>query len=152
MTSTAVFFLHGSGDTGPNLRLYMDSLPIETFDFKTFTQVSQENGITVYTPSSGTRKYTPAFGSSMNVWFDRSADFNCLGLEDTYEDQEGISKSLDMLLHEVEKVQHNYDHVFIGGESNTITCFCTPSLLLYFFTSLLTFIHSFIHSFFLSLF
>ena len=148
MTSTAVFFLHGSGDTGPNLRLYMDSLPIETFDFKTFTQVSQENGITVYTPSSGTRKYTPAFGSSMNVWFDRSADFNCLGLEDTYEDQEGISKSLDMLLHEVEKVQHNYDHVFIGGESNTITCFCTPSLLLYFFT----YFHSFIHSFFLSLF
>ena len=113
--STAVFFLHGSGDTGPNLRLYMDSLPLEDFEFKTFTQVSNDYGITVYTPSSGTKKYTPAFGTPANVWFDRSADFNVLGLGDTFEDEEGIRESLGTLLSTVQKMEENYDYIFIGG-------------------------------------
>ena len=113
--STAVFFLHGSGDTGPNLRLYMDSLPLEDFEFKTFTQVGNDFGITVYTPSSGARKYTPAFGNSMNVWFDRSADFNVLGLEDTFEDEQGIRESLGTLLSTVRKMEEHYDYIFIGG-------------------------------------
>ena len=113
--STALFFLHGSGDTGPNLRLYMDSLPMEDFEFKTFTQVSNDCNITIYTPSSGTRKYTPAFGAPSNVWFDRSADFNILGLEDTFEDEEGIRESISTVLSAVRKIEENYDYIFIGG-------------------------------------
>ena len=114
---TGVIFLHGSGDTGPNLRVYLDSLPMEAFDYKTFTQVSEEKNISVFTPSARYMNYSPAFGTSMSVWFDRSPEFTTLGIADKFEDTEGIRESLEIILSKIHEIEKDFDFLIIGGFS-----------------------------------
>ena len=87
--SIAVVFLHGSGDSGSGIRKYLEILQLDRYGFKTFRQVADESGISIFTPTSKVINYTPALGQSMNVWFDRSSEFMSLGINDPHEDSAG---------------------------------------------------------------
>jgi hypothetical protein len=96
MTKTLLVFLHGSGGTGPEIRSFLDSVPLEQFGLKTFRSVAEEKNIEYICPTAVKRAYTPAMGEKMNVWFDRSGDFNCRGIDDR-EDIAGANSSVNQV-------------------------------------------------------
>jgi Phospholipase/Carboxylesterase len=96
MTKTLLIFLHGSGGTGPELRTFLDTIPLEQFGMKTFYNVTKEKSIEYVCPTAVKRPYTPAMGESMNVWFDRGADFVRNGLNDK-EDLPGANGSVNQV-------------------------------------------------------
>jgi len=79
---TAILFLHGSGGTGLELQHYLNTFSIPQFHSKSFSTIARDNNFDILTPSSAIRKYTPAGGERMNVWYDRSANFMSLGRQD----------------------------------------------------------------------
>ena len=94
MSKTLVVFLHGQGGNGPELRSYLDSVPLEYFGLKTFRNVALEKNIEYICPTAVPRKYTPAMGERLNVWFDRSSDFIRKGIDDPVEDVQGANNSI----------------------------------------------------------
>ena len=91
---TAILFLHGSGGTGPELQHYLNTFRIPQFNSKPFSTVAQENNFDLLCPSSAVRKYTPAGGERMNVWYDRSANFISLGRKDR-EYESSVTESIN---------------------------------------------------------
>ena len=111
---SALVFMHGSGSSGPELRSYLESIPLEQFDYQTFRQVMDTMGMDLITPSAASRSYGPFGGERANVWFDRSPDFLETGLDDL-EDTRGAERSLGSVLRSIDNSA--YDHIFIGGFS-----------------------------------
>ena len=114
---TAVFFLHGSGGTGPELRAYLESMPIEQFGFKTFRQVCDKLDWSIFTPTSTVRPYTGSMNMKMNIWYDRSAYWQRLGFEDPFVDTEGLKASVSRVQASMADVLGDFDHAFLGGFS-----------------------------------
>lgn len=97
MSRTLLILLHGSGGNGPELRTYLDTIPLEHFGHRTFRSVAAERNIQYICPTAASRPYTPALGQVMNVWFDRSDSFIRRGFEDPAEDIEGANNSVNQV-------------------------------------------------------
>ena len=97
MARTLLVFLHGSGGNGPELRTFLDSVPLEQFGFRTFRSIANEKNIEYVCPTANKRSYTPAMGEKMNVWFDRSENFHRRGIEDPVEDVVGANDSVNQV-------------------------------------------------------
>jgi predicted esterase len=117
MSKTALIFLHGSGGSGIELRTYLESFRIEAFNYKTFRQITDENNMDIYCPTSKSIEYLPAFGHPMNVWFNRSLNFTNLGLNDTYEDTVEIQESINRIKKLINDIYDKYDYIVLGGFS-----------------------------------
>lgn len=61
--TSAVLFLHGSGDTGRGFQRFMGTVP--------FVRTLEEAGVQIEFPSAVPRPYTLFGGRTMSVWFDR---------------------------------------------------------------------------------
>ena len=96
MSKTLLVFLHGSGGTGPEIRSYLNSIQLDKYAMQTFQSLAKARNMDYVCPTANTRRYTPAMGERMNVWFDRSVDFQRRGLNDL-EDLEGANKSVDQV-------------------------------------------------------
>ena len=96
MSKSLVVFLHGSGGTGPEIRSFLDTVPLESFGMKTFRTVADEKKIEFVCPTAAKRPYTPALGERMNVWFDREGDFNRKGIKGI-EDLKGADNSVEQV-------------------------------------------------------
>ena len=99
MSRTLLIFLHGSGGNGPELRSFLDSVPLKEFGMKTFFNIAAEKRIDYLCPTAIERPYSPAMGEQMNVWFDRSSNFIREGTNDAVEDLEGANTSVNQVLH-----------------------------------------------------
>jgi hypothetical protein len=89
--------LHGSGGNGSELRSYLENIPLASFAYNSYVDViSSELNISVFSPSSGVRRYSAAGGERMNVWYDRTPDFMREG-RNSGEDIAGINSSIEML-------------------------------------------------------
>ena len=108
MARTLLVFLHGSGGNGPELRTFLDSVPLEQFGFRTFRSIANEKNIEYVCPTANKRSYTPAMGEKMNVWFDRSENFHRRGIEDPVEDVVGANDSVNQ----------------VSNSFNRLLCFC----------------------------
>ena len=93
-SKTLLIFLHGSGGNGPELRSFLDSVPLQQFGLKTFRHVATDKNIDYICPTAIERPYTPAMGEYMNVWFDRSSNFIRKGITDSLEDVLGAANSV----------------------------------------------------------
>ena len=115
--SAALIFLHGEGASGPReVRTALDCLPLgDAFEFKTFHQVADEQGIALCTPIAREIAYTPSFGESVPAWFNRSSDYHRLGRDDIYEDRQRIQESLATLQQIITEVAQRHRFIFIGG-------------------------------------
>jgi predicted esterase len=116
LSRTLVVFLHGSGGTGPDLRSFLDLVPLEQFGHKTFRTVAKEKNIEYICPTAALRPYTAAMGQKMNVWFDRSDDFTRKGLNDS-EDLETANSSVTQILSLIDSMEESYVDIFVGGFS-----------------------------------
>ena len=106
--------LHGSGGNGRELAQYFGAIPIESSGFDSFHDVCMARNIQIFTPTADEKPYSPAMQMSLNVWFDRSANYLDEGLEDT-EDKEGIEKSMDTILKMINAMEADFEHIFLGG-------------------------------------
>ena len=77
------------------MRTFLECIPLQSFQYKTFHEVAMDLNIKCYTPTSPCRQYRAAFGEVMHIWFDRSEYWNTLGRDDTFEDQLGINESVE---------------------------------------------------------
>ena len=91
--SALIIFLHGSGGTGPGIRVVLEALPLANFGGRTFRQVADLSSIDILTPTANKRPYTPAYGDYMTVWFDRALNFHSEGTQSS-EDIEGVDISI----------------------------------------------------------
>ena len=112
--STCIVIFHGPGSSGSELRCYLDNVPLEDFEFRTFSQVAQSLSIDVVTPTAKPRSYAVIGGERCNVWADRSPDFMKLGLEGMV-DKSGIDATLNEIAVDLDHLQKEHSHVFIGG-------------------------------------
>lgn len=87
-------FLHGSGDNGLSFGSFFRMVPLESFGDSCFEEVLRLLNIDIITPSARSRPYTPMMGEEANIWFDRSLNWDSLGVEDDFEDIDGINSSL----------------------------------------------------------
>eukprot|EP01041_Mallomonas_annulata_P009373 gene9373-19449_t len=117
MNKIALIFLHGSGGSGIELRTFLDCVPLQKYEYKTFNHVSSSLNISYYTPTASERRYTAAFGMPMNVWFDRSSQWNRLGVLDPFEDIIGIDSSISQIIQLLKQIECRFEHIFIGGFS-----------------------------------
>lgn len=84
----AVVFLHGSGDTGPGVREWLESA-----SGGKFRQRIAELGLgTAVFPTAPVRRYTLAGGMPSTVWFDRE-DLSPSSLQD----RAGVFQSLQLV-------------------------------------------------------
>lgn len=113
----ALFFMHGSGGNGRELRNFLESFPIESLGYRSFRQVCDEMDWQIFTPTSSVRPYTAVFGEEMNIWFDRSLDWQKLGIDDPYEDVEGLQNSGDFILKGLDSVIDDFEIAVLGGFS-----------------------------------
>lgn len=111
-----VFFLHGSGSSGADISHFLNVAALPEFEHRTFRQISDSMNIDIITPTARTRPYSAFGGMQSNVWYDRSPSFMALGLDDT-EDRAGVDSSISAIIEKVREIEHNYDHLFIGGFS-----------------------------------
>lgn len=91
-----IIFLHGSGGTGLEIKSFLDTVPLEKLN-STFKRITQEKYIEYICPTALRRSYTPAMGQKLNVWFDRSGNFQQRGVEDK-EDIEGADRSVNQVI------------------------------------------------------
>lgn len=110
----AIVFLHGSGSSGIDIRTFFDSIPLESFGHKTFSDVLHLLDFDLITPSANERYYTASGGLS-RVWYDRSPIWHSAGVEDIYEDRTGIEESLAAIELLIASLPH--EHVILGGLS-----------------------------------
>jgi predicted esterase len=112
-------FLHGSGGNGSELRSYLENIPLASFGYNSYVDViSSELNISVFSPSSGVRRYSAAGGERMNVWYDRTPAFMKEGRNST-EDIAGINSSIEILLKKIheKETETPFENYFIGGFS-----------------------------------
>ena len=95
MKRSFLIFLHGSGDSGPNLSSFLHYVTLEQFNHKSFANVLQDIGVDFQCPTAKSKPYSPLSGESSNVWFDRQPNFLRYGIEDLHEDKVGIDNSID---------------------------------------------------------
>lgn len=110
----AIVFLHGSGSSGIDIRTFFDSIPLESFGHKTFSDVLNLLDFDLVTPSANERYYT-ACGDVSRVWYDRSPIWQSAGIEDIFEDRSGIEASLNGIESTIASLPHEY--VILGGLS-----------------------------------
>jgi predicted esterase len=116
MEKILLIFLHGSGSSGRDLRTYIECVPLVEFNHNTFRQVADINSIDIIYPTATLRPYTAAMDMPLNVWFDRSSDFNIKGLDDK-EDIEGVNFSSNKIIELINENESKYDHIIVGGFS-----------------------------------
>jgi predicted esterase len=95
--ATLLIFLHGSGGNGRDLRDYLDFIPLDQLEQKTFGEIAGMAKMDIITPTASERPYTPMNSMSTRVWFDRSSNFMQLGCDDV-EDTQGVNESLQQVL------------------------------------------------------
>ena len=115
--STVLLFLHGSGGNGFELRTFLECVPIEEFVGKTFRETCDVSKIDIVTPTSDLRNYKPNMNIPTNVWFNRSSEFLQLGLNDSYEDIEGVDESINKIMVLLNDLSRQYKHIVVGGFS-----------------------------------
>jgi predicted esterase len=113
---TLIVFLHGSGSNGRDISTFLHYVPLPNYNFQSFMAASKAMDIDVVTPTSPIIPYTPAMGTNMHVWFDRSSDFLRKGRDDI-EDTSGVESSISNMLTLIHSEARAYDHVFFGGFS-----------------------------------
>ena len=111
-----LFFLHGSGGSGNEIRGFLESVPLPGYAYKTFREVADELSIDIIAPTADSKRYSAMGGERCNVWFDRSPDFMRKGMN-AEEDVEGADNSFNKILLKMQEVQSKYDHIFLGGLS-----------------------------------
>lgn len=113
-----LIFLHGSGGNGSEVRSYLESLPLPKYGYNTFGDVLSSWNIDLYTPTAKERRYSACYGERMNVWFDRSENFQEEGLA-TAEDTAGIDQSIDFLRNYIRDIEKSkpFDYLILGGFS-----------------------------------
>jgi hypothetical protein len=94
MTTLLVYF-HGSGSNGPEFRNYLDNTFLKTYR-KSFCDVLSDLSIDIITPTATLQKYIPCANELMNVWFNRSANFDIVGRDDV-EYIDGIEISIKIV-------------------------------------------------------
>ena len=104
-----IVFLHGSGDSGPGVAEWLDSLGARAMvDHKT----------AIFFPSAIERPYSLAGGESSRVWHDRR-ELNI----SAWEDQEGIARmagNLDTFISQVcQAYKLDRQNVILGGFRKT---------------------------------
>lgn len=115
---SALFFLHGSGGDGKELRSFLQQMPLRQFQHKSFGDVLTEYNFDLFTPTAKVRRYAPMGGEKMSVWFDRSPSFVSEALN-SCEDTEGMDASLQYIKSLVDEAvsKQSYDNIFFGGFS-----------------------------------
>ena len=134
-----LLFLHGSGNTGTNMKDFLRTMPFQLEDeFCPLTEHLRQRGVDVICPTAPLQRYVAAGGAKMNIWFNRSLHWSEEGLG-SVEDTAGTDASLDQVisiifslyyctvyiillcclqvLEQVEKMREDFNHIFIGGHS-----------------------------------
>lgn len=117
ISNTVLVFLHGSGGDGVELRAFLECVPIEEFVGKTFREACDVSNIDLVTPTSELRNYKPNMNIPTRVWFNRSSEFYQLGVNDSYEDVDGINESINKIMILLNDLSRQYKHIVIGGFS-----------------------------------
>lgn len=117
ISNTVLVFLHGSGGDGVELRAFLECVPIEEFVGKTFREACDVSNIDLVTPTSELRNYKPNMNIPTRVWFNRSSEFHQLGVNDSYEDVDGINESINKIMILLNDLSRQYKHIVIGGFS-----------------------------------
>ncbi|CAM9525443.1 unnamed protein product, partial [Sphacelaria rigidula] len=108
----AVVFLHGSGDTGPGVRQWLEAASGGKFE----RVLGSELGLKVVFPTAPKIAYSLAGGMLSTVWFNRSALS-----PDSPQDRGGVLRSLRQVEDEVCKLEEQEgvprSAIFVGGFS-----------------------------------
>jgi len=88
----AVVFLHGSGSSGNDLRSFLEHVPIPSLEYNTFAKCLKEIDCDIFTPTANRIMYD-GIGEYANVWHNRRQNWENFGVDDSYEDLNGISAS-----------------------------------------------------------
>lgn len=112
-----LIILHGSGGSGLEIKSFLDCVPLKSHGYRTFRDIANGFRITYDAPTASEKPYTAAFGTRMNIWFDRSDNWNALGTDDPHEDIYGIEESIEKILTLVQNVPPEFEHIIIGGHS-----------------------------------
>jgi predicted esterase len=113
---SCLVLLHGPGSSGADISSFLRNVPLPDFNYRTFADAAQSMSIKIITPTAGTRPYSAMGGELCNVWFDRTANFMSRGVDDT-EDSIGINASLLALELQLDQLDAQFEHIFIGGFS-----------------------------------
>ena len=90
-----LIFLHGSGDSGTELKNFLNMVTLHEYNYKSFNDVIlRQFGWSMKTPTAPMRPYSAAMGENMNVWYNRSASFCDNGLNEAYEDISGADETV----------------------------------------------------------
>lgn len=127
----AIVILHGSEETAQDMLSFFYNAPlgtilcnnyidiikgcVESFGDIPFANVADILGIAIAAPSAEEREYSPAGVEVRKVWFNRSRGWAQLGMEDDYEDIQGIQLSSLKILQFITDIQSEYDYIFLGG-------------------------------------
>jgi predicted esterase len=87
----------------------------ESFGNIPFANVADILGIAIAALSAEEREYSPAGGEVRRVWFNRSRGWAQLGMEEDYEDAEGMELSSVKIQQFINDIQNGYDFIFLGG-------------------------------------
>lgn len=118
MRRALLIFLHGAGGNGRDLRQFLATVPFGAAQgYLPFEMLAREEGIDILTPTAEAVPYSPLLGECVPVWFNRATNFLQHGLDDTFEDVEGATKSLGSIIALIEEGAKTYDHIFWGGIS-----------------------------------
>lgn len=88
-----IIFLHGSGGNGEELRSHLDTYTINGSD--TFLDAARRRRWILMTPSADPQRYRGAGNQIMPIWFNRSEEWFVDGVDEVYEDINGVRNSLD---------------------------------------------------------
>lgn len=105
----AVIFLHGSGDSGPGLKAWLNAV------MPSFISTLEGAGIKIIMPSAPTRRYSLFGGEQLAVWFDRKS----LG-PDADEDIDGLETTGHTIRYIIEQLSEeglSLDRIVLGGFS-----------------------------------
>ena len=108
---TLLLFLHGSGSSGTELMQLLNSV--------LFTAKLSTHDVFLSTPTAKCIPYAPFDNEYVNCWFNRSEEFLNLGVNDAFEDVDGIMASVEQLESElIEQIaKFSYDNFIIAGFS-----------------------------------
>ncbi|KAK2578677.1 hypothetical protein KPH14_012165 [Odynerus spinipes] len=104
--TATLFFFHGSGDTGKNVKEWIDILNREELKFP---------HIKIIYPTAPAQPYTPNSGMISNVWFDRKQISNNVPEEE--HSIESICHTVSQLIDAEHSNGIEYNRIIVGGFS-----------------------------------
>lgn len=132
MSATArigMVFLHDSNSSGSDISSFFNSIPLESFGDKSFTEVCDMLGILINTPTAQVRSGTDdeVDPSLFWEWFAVSPDWRVLGMDNTLKEDRN---SMDLSKQQVSdlpcctNVFHSFLYsTFFNSVLNLLTCY-----------------------------